>query len=178
MMQVLTTISTLMLPLTIAFILIVGLVRGVSLYDAFITGAKKGFGTSIALMPQMIAMLTAITLFRVSGALTIGITWLKPIADRLHFPLELLPLAILRPISGSASLALLTDLFKQHGPDSLLGRMGSVMQGSTDTTLYVLAIYFGSIGITKGRYALRVGLLSDAVSVIASIIVVNWLFTK
>lgn len=171
-MNVLTFLSNLMLPSTLALILVIGIMRRVPLFDTFIEGAKEGFGTSINLIPQLIAMMVAVSIFRSSGALTLLIHAVQPLLVRLHFPSELLPLALLRPISGAGSLAVVTDLFRTHGPDSLIGRMASVMQGSSDTTLYVLTVYFGSVGIRNARYAVKVGLLSDLVSAFASVLAV------
>ncbi|MCY0877076.1 MAG: spore maturation protein [Firmicutes bacterium] len=174
-MGVLSTVSTWALPMTLAFILLSGVARRVPVYDSFVTGAKEGFGTAISLIPQLIAMMVAVSVFRASGALTMLVRALDPLLHLLHFPPELLPLALLRPISGSASLALVIDVFKIHGPDSFLGKIASVMQGSTDTTMYVLTVYFGSVGIRNPRYAVKVGLLSDLVSVIASVFFVTWM---
>jgi len=171
----LSLVSSWALPATLAGILIAGVARRVPVYDAFIQGAQEGFSTSVSLIPQLVAMLVAVSVFRASGALGMIVGALHPLLAFLHFPSELLPLALLRPISGSASLALVTDMFKTHGPDSFLGKAASVMQGSTDTTLYVLTVYFGSIGIRKPRYAVKVGLLSDLVSVIASVFFVTWM---
>lgn len=177
-MNVVATVSAFALPVTLATILVVGLVRRVPLYESFVEGAKEGFGTSVNLIPHLIAMMVAVSVFRSSGALGFLMGVLHPLLNRLHFPSELLPLALLRPISGSGSLALVTDLFKHFGTDSFLGRAASTMQGSTDTTLYVLTVYFGSVGIRDPRYAVKVGLLSDLVSVIASIWAVTWMFGK
>jgi spore maturation protein B len=174
-MSWIATASEWALPVVLAGILVAGIMRRVPLYDTFVAGAKDGLRTSVALIPQLVAMLVAVSVFRASGALHLLIIALRPLLTRVGFPAELLPLALLRPISGSASLAIVTDLFRQVGPDSFLGRVASVMQGSTDTTLYVLTVYFGSIGIRNPRYAVKVGLLSDLVSVIASVLVVRLL---
>lgn len=174
-MNLLSAVSTWALPMTLAAILIAGIARRVPVYDSFVLGAKEGFGTSISLIPQLIAMMVAVSVFRASGALQLLVSALDPLLQLLHFPPELLPLALLRPISGSASLALVIDVFKAHGPDSFLGKAASVMQGSTDTTMYVLTVYFGSVGIRNPRYAVKVGLLSDLVSVIASVFFVTWM---
>ena len=169
-------ISSWALPMTLAGILVAGALRRVRVYDSFVAGATDGFSTAVSLIPQLVAMMVAVNVFRASGALSLLIHALVPLLDRLRFPAELLPLALLRPISGSGSLALVTDLFKHAGPDSFVGRAASVMQGSTDTTLYVLTVYFGSVGVRRPRYAVKVGLLSDLVSVIASVIAVRLLF--
>lgn len=169
-------ISSWALPMTLAGILVAGALRRVPVYDSFVAGATDGFRTAVNLIPQLVAMMVAVNVFRASGALSLLLHALTPLLDRLRFPAELLPLALLRPISGSGSLALVTDLFKHSGPDSFIGRAASVMQGSTDTTLYVLTVYFGSVGVRRPRYAVKVGLLSDLVSVIASVIAVKLLF--
>ncbi len=169
-------LSSWALPVTLAGILVAGALRRVRVYDSFVAGATDGFSTAVSLIPQLVAMMVAVNVFRASGALSLLIHGLAPLLDRLRFPGELLPLALLRPISGSGSLALVTDLFKHAGPDSFVGRAASVMQGSTDTTLYVLTVYFGSVGVRRPRYAVKVGLLSDLASVIASVIAVRLLF--
>ncbi len=128
------------------------------------------------LFPTFIAMILAVNLFINSGFLPAILEYLRPFLSFLKIPVEILPLAIIRPISGSASLAYLNNIYSTHGPDSFLGLLGSVMQGSTDTTFYVISLYFGSIGIKKIRYSLIAGLFADLIGIIASIIVVNLLF--
>ncbi len=128
------------------------------------------------LFPTFIAMILAVNLFINSGFLPFILEYLKPVFDFLKIPVEILPLAIIRPISGSASLAYLNNIYSTHGPDSFLGLLGSVMQGSTDTTFYVVSLYFGSIGIKKIRYSLFAGLFADLIGIVSSIIVVNLLF--
>ncbi len=177
-MSMITDVSAFALPATIAAILIVGILRKVSLYDAFTEGAKEGFTTSVNLIPHLVAMMVAVSVFRSSGALQLFIHAIAPLLHFIHFPAELVPLALLRPISGSGSLALVTDLFKHVGPDSFLGRVASTMQGSTDTTLYVLTVYYGSVGIRNPRYSVKVGLLSDLVSVFASLWAASMMFGK
>ncbi|PWI56610.1 spore maturation protein [Sulfoacidibacillus thermotolerans] len=177
-MNLFSTLSAFALPATIAAILIVGITRKVRIYEVFTEGAKDGFTTSISLIPHLVAMMVAVSVFRSSGALQLFIHLISPLLHRIHFPAELVPLALLRPISGSGSLALVTDLFKHAGPDSFLGRVASTMQGSTDTTLYVLTVYYGSVGIRNPRYSVKVGLLSDLVSVFASLFAVHMIFGK
>lgn len=128
------------------------------------------------LFPTFIAMILAVNLFINSGFLPFILEYLRPLFNLLKIPVEILPLAIIRPISGSASLAYLNNIYSVHGPDSFLGLLGSVMQGSTDTTLYVISLYFGSIGIKKIRYSLLAGLFADLIGIVSSIIVVNLLF--
>ncbi len=171
-------ISAWALPASLALVLLAALWRRVPLFEVFVEGAKDGFQTAINLIPNLVGMMVAVSVFRSSGALTMVTHMLSPVFHLIRFPPELLPIALLRPISGASSLALVTDLFRHHGPDSLLGLIASTMQGSTDTTLYVLTVYFGSVGIRNPRYAVKVGLLSDLVSVFASVFAVYLIIGK
>jgi spore maturation protein B len=116
-------------------------------------------------------MMVAISMFRASGAMDVILHAFRPIFDWFGVPSEVMPLGLLRPITGAGSLAFTTDLIKSHGPDSMIGRIASTIQGSTDTTLYVLTVYFGAIGVRRTRYALKVGLFSDLVGFVAAIVV-------
>lgn len=128
------------------------------------------------LFPTFIAMILAINLFINSGFLDFFLSIFKPLFNLINIPVEILPLAIVRPISGSASLAYLNNIFTQYGPDSFIGLLSSVLQGCTDTTFYIITLYFGSIGIKKIRYSLFAGLCADLIGIIASIIIVNLFF--
>jgi spore maturation protein B len=176
MYQWVSLLSIWAIPLLISFILVYGWHRRVPVYESFVDGAKGGFVTTVRIMPHLIAMMVAITMFRASGALDLLLNALAPLCSWLHVPGEIVPLALLRPLSGTGSLAIATDIIARYGPDSLLGRLAATMQGSTDTTLYVLTVYFGAVGIRNGAYALKVGLWSDLAGVIASIIVVYLVF--
>jgi spore maturation protein B len=165
-----------LLPLLVTAVLVGGYLRKIPVYNTFIDGAKSGFGTAVRLIPHLVAMMVAVTVFRQSGAMSALIGLLAPVLNFLHIPPEVAPLGLLRPISGQGSLALMIDIFKNHGPDSSLGILASTMQASTDTTLYIITVYFGSVGIRNIRYALKVGLLSDLVSVLASVFAVYLLF--
>lgn len=171
-----TALSVWALPALLAGILSVALVRRVSVYEAFVEGAKEGFGTAVAIIPHVVAMMVAISLFRASGALDLLVSLFRPLTELLRVPEEIVPLAFLRPLTGSGALAYMVDLFQAHGPDSLIGRMASTIQGSTDTTFYVLAVYFGAVGITRVRYALTVGLLADLAGIAAAIWITNRVF--
>jgi spore maturation protein B len=171
-----TLISTWAIPVIIVFIPLYAVYRRVPAYESFVEGAKDGFGTAVSIIPHLVGMMVAITVFRASGALDLVIGMLRPVLDWFGIPGEVLPLAILRPITGAGSLAFTTDLIGQFGPDSMIGRIASTIQGSTDTTLYVLTVYFGAVGIRKAGYALKVGLISDAVGFIASIFVCYLVF--
>ncbi|MBU5672722.1 spore maturation protein [Paenibacillus sp. MSJ-6] len=164
------------IPVMIAFIPLYASFKKVPVYESFVDGAKDGFSTAIGIIPHLVGMMVAISVFRASGALEFFTGWLSPLLARLSVPSEVLPLGILRPLTGTGSLAFTTDLIKTYGPDSMIGRIASTIQGSTDTTLYVLTVYFGAVGIRNGRYALKVGLFSDIVGFIAAIAVCLLLF--
>jgi spore maturation protein B len=176
MQTLFTAIANWSLPIVIALILVAGVCRRVPIYQTFVDGAKSGFGTSVRLIPHLVAMMVAVQVFRASGAMDVVIRLLEPVLHVLHVPPEVAPLALLRPVTNAGSLALLADLFQQHQPDSWLGLIGSTMQASSDTTLYIVTVYFGSVGIQNIRYALHVGLLADFVSVLASVFAVWLLF--
>ena len=168
--------SNYLIPAIVAIILIYAISKKIDIFDSFLHGVKEGIKTSINLFPTIFAMILAITLLTQSNIINELSSYLKPIFDKLNFPIETLPLAILRPISGSSSLAILNDISGKYGPDSLIGRIASVMQGSTDTTLYIIGLYFSSIGIKRIRYSLLVGLLADLISIILSVLIVSSLF--
>lgn len=160
----------------IAFIPLYAYFKKVPVYESFVDGAKDGFSTAIGIIPHLVGMMVAISVFRASGALDFFVGWMAPMLYWLKVPPEVLPLGFLRPLTGTGSLAFTTDLIKTYGPDSMIGRIASTIQGSTDTTLYVLTVYFGAVGIRNGRYALKVGLFSDVVGFIAAIAVCLLLF--
>lgn len=176
MYQIITSISLGAIPVLIAFIISYGWMRKVPIYESFTDGAKDGFGTAISIIPHLVAMMVAISIFRESGALGWIINGLSPFLALIGFPAEVLPLAILRPITGAGSLAVTLDIFDHFGPDSFLGRLSSTMMGSTDTTIYILTVYFGAVGIRKARYALKVGLLADLAGITASLIICYMIF--
>ncbi|MCA1294740.1 spore maturation protein [Paenibacillus sp. alder61] len=163
-------------PVMIAFIPLYAYIKKVPVYESFVDGAKDGFSTAIGIIPHLVGMMVAISVFRASGALEFFVGWMTPFLEALRVPSEVLPLGILRPLTGTGSLAFTTDLIKTYGPDSMIGRIASTIQGSTDTTLYVLTVYFGAVGIRNGRYALKVGLFSDVVGFVAAIAVCLVLF--
>lgn len=164
------------IPVLICFFLLLGWVRRVPVYEAFIQGAGEGFQTAISIIPYLVAMFVAIKVFRVSGSMEILARACSPFLKLFGAPADVLPLAIMRPLSGSSALGLATELIKTHGPDSFVGRLASVMQGSTDTTFFVLTVYFGSVGVRRFRHAVILGLLADLSGLIASIWICNNLF--
>ncbi len=151
--------------------------KKVKVYESFVVGAKDGFTIAVRIIPYLVAILVAIGMFRASGALDLLLNFLSPVLSLIGFPPENLPLAIMRPLSGSGSLGLLTDLVNQHGTDSLYAKIGATMFGSTETTFYVLAVYFGSVGIRKSRHALAAGLIADAVGVFSAVYICQFLFS-
>ena len=170
------TIGNMLIPIIVLFIILYALKKKVAIYDSFIGGAKEGLELGLSILPNLVAMLFAINIFLKSGILDNIFILLKPIFDIISVPIEVLPMAVIRPISGNASFAVMIDLIKTYGVDSFIGRIAATMQGATDTTIYVIALYFGSIGIKKVRYALWAGLLTDLFAIIISIVLVSLMF--
>jgi spore maturation protein B len=175
-MEALTHLTAYAIPVIFIIILTLGLYRGINVFDTFVEGAKLGIATVFRIIPPLVGLMVSIGVFRSSGALDLIIHGLKPVARVLGIPVELLPLALLRPVSGSASLAMMTDIIKEYGVDSIIGRMASTMMGSTETTFYTITVYFGSIGIKDIRYTLAAALIADAVCVVCSVWVCILLF--
>lgn len=169
-------ITNMILPLLICFIILYGYLKKVNVYDSFITGTKESFKTICNIFPSMLAMIFGVNIFIKSNILESLLKVFTPIMNIFHIPLEIIPMAIIRPISGSSSLAILNNIFEKFTPDSYIGKIASVLQGSTDTTFYVLTLYFGTIGIKKIKYSLWAGLIADLFGIISSIIIVNILF--
>jgi spore maturation protein B len=176
MRAALDAISLWAVPVLLVAIPLVGIIRGVKVYDEFIVGAKEGFDVAVKIIPFLVGILVAIGMFRGSGAMDLLMAALRPIVVRTGFPAELVPLAILRSLTGSGSLAFTTDLIKTHGPDSLIGRMAATLYGSSETTFYVLAVYFGAVGIRRTRHAVPAALVGDVVAAIAAVAVCAWMF--
>ena len=171
-----SNISNLIMPLIVLIVFIYALKNKVNVYDTFVEGSKESIDISFKLFSNLLAMVFGINIFIKSGLLNFIFSFLNPILDLLSVPIEILPMVIMRPISGSSSLAVLNNIFLNYGPDSVIGFMSSLIQGSTDTTFYVLTLYFGSIGIKKIRYALWVGLFSDFVGIILAIFISKIIF--
>lgn len=169
-------ISQLIIPLMVLGVILYGIKKEINIYDAFIEGSKESYEMVLTMFPCMLAMIFGVNIFIKSGILEYIFSYFKWILDILNMPLEIIPMAIMRPISGSSSLAILNTILETMGPDSFAGRLVSVIQGSTDTTFYVLTLYFGSIGIKKIRYSLWAGLFADLMGIISAIIIVNLMF--
>lgn len=176
MMNVINMISLWLIPVIIGFILLYGTIKRVPTYETFVEGGKEGIQIAFSIIPYLVGMLVAITVFRESGALDFFMNLIRPYLMAIGIPADIVPLAIIRPISGNAALGITSNLIATHGPDSFIGRLASTMQGSTDTTLYILTVYFGAVGIRKMGDALKVGLWADFIAIIMSIIVVTLVF--
>ena len=169
-------ISLWAIPVLLVGIPLIGMIRKVKVYDVFIEGAKDGFQVAVRIIPFLVGILVAIGMFRGSGAMDMLTNALRPITTATGFPADLVPLAILRTLSGSGSLAFTTDLIKRFGPDSMMGRTAATMYGSSETLFYVLAVYFGSVGVKRTRHAIPAGLAGDLVAAIVAVAVCAWMF--
>ena len=165
--------SNYVIPIIILIIIIYGIKEKRNIYEDFLTGAKEGLLLIYNIIPPILAITFAVNIFVKSNFLNDTLLFLKPINN---IPLEVKPMALLRPISGTATLAILQNIFSLYGPDSFIGYLASTFQGCTDTTIYVLALYFGSIKITKTRYALIVGLFADLIGIISAILIISFYF--
>jgi len=175
-MGIITTVSTWIIPCFILLVLVVATWKRIPTYELFVEGGKEGVKMAFSLLPFLVGMIVAIAILRSSGALEAFIDLISPVLVFVGIPPDIIPLAIVRPISGTAALGMTTELVDNNGPDSFIGRLASTMQGSTDTTLYIITIYFGAVGIKKMGYALKVGLLADLIGILASIIIVTIVF--
>ena len=169
-------ISKIILPLFVIIIIFYGVKKKINVYDTFLEGAKEGLVTTFSIFPAIIAMIFAINIFWDSNFLPFLLKMLSPLLGSISVPIEIFPMALLRPISGTASLAIMNDIFKSFGPDSFAGRLASVLQGCTDTTVYVIALYFGTVKITKIKHSLWVGLFADLVGIIMAFVLTNLFF--
>jgi spore maturation protein B len=176
-MEMISLISIWLIPILIGSILIYGTFKQIPTYESFVEGGKEGIKIAVSIIPYLVGMLVAITVFRASGALDFFMKIIGPLVNIIGIPEEIVPLAIIRPISGTAALGMTSDLIANHGPDSFVGRLASVLQGSTDTTFYVLTVYFGAVGIKKMGDALKVGLWADLFGIIVAIFVVALFFS-
>lgn len=176
-LRTLHAISILAIPFLLSFFPLYAALRRVNVYEEFVEGAKEGFKTSVMIIPYLVAILVAIGMFREAGGIEMITKAIKPALDAVGFPTELLPMCLVRPLSGSGTLGLFSDLVKEHGPDSLIALTAGTIFGSTETTFYVIAVYFGAVGVKRTRHAVPAGLIADAVGIIASIIICRLMFT-
>ena len=170
------SVGDVIIPLVVCTVIFHGVIKGVDVFDCFIEGAKEGAQSALSILPSLIGLMTCVGVFKASGALDVFTYLLSPIAQGFHFPREVIPLGILRPISGSGALAVFNDILTTYGPDSYIGRVASVLEGSTETTVYTIAVYYGAIGITDTKHTLPAGLLADLAGFIMSAVTVRMLF--
>lgn len=164
------------IPLIIAFIVIYGIVKKVKVYEVFVEGAKEGIGICMRIFPYLLAILIAIRIFRDSSMLEYLITLVKPIVSKMGIPPEVMPLILVKPLSGSGALGIFTDIVKQYGPDSAIGLTASIIMGSTETIFYTLTVYYGSVKIKKIRHTLWAAITADIVAILMAVTIVNfWL---
>ena len=164
-------LSILAIPFLLSFFPLYAFARGLKVYDEFVEGAKEGFQVVLRIIPFLVTMLVAIGMFKGAGGIDLLTRALTPLLSPLNFPPDLLPIALMRPLSGGATLALLTDVVQRFGGDSIVSLMAATIYGSTETTFYVVAVYFGSVGIKQTRHAIPAGLVGDFVGVAASVII-------
>ncbi|MBQ8538999.1 MAG: spore maturation protein [Ruminococcus sp.] len=164
------------MPCVIGFVLMYGLIRKVQVFDVFTKGARDGVKLLYSIAPTLIGLIVSVTMLKESGALTLLCDFLSPVTDAVGFPVELLPMSLLRPVSGGGSTALLNQVLKDYGPDSFLGRCASVIAGSTETTFYAVTVYYSAVKIKKIRHTLVAALVADFVAVVVAVMTVRWLF--
>ena len=174
--RIVNAISLLSIPFILALFPLYAALRRVKVYEEFVDGAKEGFDVAIRIIPYLVAMLVAVAMFRAAGGIDLISRLLSPALHTIGFPTELLPMVLVRPLSGSGSLGFFTELVQHYGPDSLLSRTAGTIYGSTETTFYVLAVYFGSVAIKRTRHAVLAGLTADATSVIVAVIICKIVF--
>lgn len=176
MTKLLNLISLWALPVILLTVLTLGIFKKVPIYEEFTEGAKDGFKVSVKIIPYLVAIIVGISMLRASGAIEMLATFLAPILTKFNIPADTLALMIVRSLSGSGALGIFSDIANNLGPDAYATKLSAIMLGSSETTFYVLAVYFGAVGISKIRYALIVGLLADLVGIIAAISVCNLMF--
>ena len=174
---VMSFVSAFIIPLILVGFPVYGLYKGVPVYESFVDGAKEGFQVAIRILPYLVAILFAIAMFRASGAMDFLTKALNPVLRFVGVPPEVLPMMIMRPLTGSGSAALVVDMVNRYGEDSILVKMASVMFGSTETTFYVVAVYFGAISVRKTRHALHAGLTADLCGMLLAVWLVRLLFS-
>lgn len=177
-MKIFLVMSDLIIPLTFFIIILYGYAKNVKLFDTFIEGAAEGFPIVMQILPTLIGLMVAVGILRVSGALDILSDLLKPLANLIKYPVEAIPITLMRLVSSSASTSILLDIYKLHGPDSFIGRFVSVMMSSTETIFYTMSIYFMSIKVSKTRYTLTGALIANFSGVIASLYLTEWVFGR
>ena len=170
------TFSTWAIPVLLFIIPVLAFTKKIKVYEVFVDGAKEGFEVAVKIIPYLVAILVAIGMFRASGAMDIFVKLISPLTEAIGLPAESLPAALMRPLSGSGTLGIATELMVEHGPDSFIGRLVSTFFGSTETTFYVIAVYFGAVGIKKTRHAVPAGLIGDLAGLLAALFICRLVF--
>jgi len=173
---VIQSISIVAIPFLLGFFPLYAALRGVCVYEEFVEGAKEGIQVALRIFPYLVAILVAVGIFRAAGGIDILSRLLAPLLDLIGLPTQVLPMVLVRPMSGSAATGLFAEIVKACGPDSYTAQLAGTILGGTETTLYVLAVYFGSVAIRRGRHALAAGLLADAAGVAASLVICRLVF--
>jgi spore maturation protein B len=173
---VLDLLAIFVVPVIIIGFPLYGLFKRVPVYEEFVTGAREGFQVAVNIIPYLVAILFAVAMFRASGAMDFLVEGLRPVLGPLGWPPEVLPMVITRPLTGSGSAGIVLDLIGKYGEDSLIVRIAATMFGSTETTFYVIAVYFGAVNIRRTRHAVPAGLIADATAMVLAVYVVRWYF--
>lgn len=171
-----TMLGQLAVPLVVAGIVLFGAVRGVRVFEVFVEGAKEGLKTSANILPSLVALTVAVGMFKASGGLDVITYALEPLGKLIGLPREILPLSLMRPVSGSGAMVIFNDLIVTYGPDSYVGRIGSVLLGSTETTFYTMALYYGAVGIKDTRHTVPCALLGDFMTSLMAALTINLFF--
>jgi spore maturation protein B len=174
--EIVSVLSYFVLPAIIVGFPLYGLYKKVPVYESFVEGAKEGFNVAVRIIPYLVAILFAIGMFRASGAMDFLVETLRPVLGLIGFPAEVLPMAIVRPLTGSGSAGIVVDMINEFDEDSIFVKMAATMFGSTETTFYVIAVYFGAVGIKKTRHAVPAGLLADFTAMLVAVWAVRLLF--
>jgi spore maturation protein B len=174
-LQVMTVFSMMAIPFLLGFFPLYAFLKGVPVYEEFIEGAKEGFQVALRIFPYLVAILVAIGVFRAAGGIDFLSYLLSPLLDKIGLPSQLLPLILVRPLSGSAATGLFAEIVKTAGPNSFVSQLAGTILGSTETTFYVLAVYFGSVAIKKSRHALAAGLIADTAGVASALLICHLL---
>ena len=169
-------ISLWAIPVILFVILTMGLIKKVPIYEEFTEGAKDGFKVAVNIIPYLVAIIVGVSMLRASGVIDSLAQFMSPLLHKFMIPVEALPVMIVRSLSGAATLGLFSDIAHHFGPDSYAAKLCAVIVGSSETTFYVLAVYFGSVGIKKVRYAMLTGIIADFIGIAAAVLVCNWMF--
>mgnify|MGYP006270419795 FL=1 len=176
MVDLINTVSQYSIPVLIVFIILIAFYRNIDVYDVFTTGAMEGVSIGIKILPNLIAMFMAISIFRSSGALDLCLNIFSVPLAKLGIPQEVIPLGLIRPLSGTGALGVVADIINRFGPDSFIGKVASTMQGSTETTFYVATIYYGAVRIKNTRHTIIAGLLADLTGFLAAVFICQLVF--